>query len=126
MLALQREARLGEVIEHLDVDAPHLGVDAPVLYQRMSQALRATGRLILFSICEWGSHEPWKWGARAGGHMWRTTGDISDKWESIVDIGFNRQAGREAFAGPGRAWLYACSSDKVYRRKTLTAAAAVP
>src|SRR6185436_5214293 len=31
-----------------------------------------------------------------------------------------------AFAGPGRAWLYACSSDKVYRRKTLTAAAPIP
>jgi hypothetical protein len=31
-----------------------------------------------------------------------------------------------AFAGPGRAWLYACSSDKVYRRKTLTAAAHIP
>ena len=30
------------------------------------------------------------------------------------------------FAGPGRAWLYACSSDKVYRRKTLTAAAPIP
>jgi enterochelin esterase family protein len=31
-----------------------------------------------------------------------------------------------AFAGPGRAWLYACSSDKVYRRKTLTTAAPIP
>jgi hypothetical protein len=30
------------------------------------------------------------------------------------------------FAGHGRAWLYACSSDKVYRRKTLTAAAPIP
>ncbi len=31
-----------------------------------------------------------------------------------------------AFAGPGRAWLYVCSSDRIYRRKTLTAGAAVP
>jgi enterochelin esterase family protein len=31
-----------------------------------------------------------------------------------------------AFAGPGRAWLYACASDKVYRRKTLTEGAKVP
>lgn len=77
------------------------GVDGPKLYQRMGQALRATGRDILFSICEWGSHKPWEWGAKAGGHMWRTTGDINDSWESIVDIGFNRQAGLEAYAGPG-------------------------
>lgn len=31
-----------------------------------------------------------------------------------------------AFAGPDRSWLYACSSDKVFRRKTLTAGAAIP
>ncbi len=77
------------------------GVDGPKLYQRMGQALRASGREILFSICEWGSHKPWEWGAKVGGHMWRTTGDINDSWESIVDIGFNRQAGLEAYAGPG-------------------------
>ena len=34
--------------------------------------------------------------------MWRTTGDINDSWESILDIGFKRQAGLEAYAGPGR------------------------
>lgn len=78
------------------------GVDGPKLYQRMGQALRATGRDILFSICEWGSAKPWEWGAKAGGHMWRTTGDINDSWDSIVDLGFNRQAGLEAYAGPGR------------------------
>jgi alpha-galactosidase len=78
------------------------GVDGPSLYQRMGQALRATGRPILFSICEWGSHKPWEWGAKTGGHMWRTTGDIDDSWASILDIGFNRQIGLEAYAGPGR------------------------
>jgi len=78
------------------------GVDGPMLYRRMGQALRATGRPILFSICEWGKHKPWEWGSRAGGQMWRTTGDISDTWESIVKIGFEQQAGLEAYAGPGR------------------------
>ncbi len=77
------------------------GVDGPTLYQRMGQALRATGRPILFSICEWGRHKPWEWGARVGGHMWRTTGDIHDAWESVLEIGFERQAGLEAYAGPG-------------------------
>jgi alpha-galactosidase len=78
------------------------GVDGPALYQRMGQALRATGRPILFSICEWGRHKPWEWGARVGGHMWRTTGDINDSWESILSIGFEQQVGLEAYAGPGR------------------------
>ena len=76
------------------------GVDAVTLYRRMGQALRATGRPIVFSLCEWGSNEPWRWGASVGGHMWRTTGDISDSWESILHIGFEKQVGLEAYAGP--------------------------
>ncbi len=78
------------------------GVDGPMLYRRMGQALRATGRPILYSLCEWGSHKPWEWGATTGGHMWRTTGDIYDAWESVLDLGFGRQVGLEAYAGPGR------------------------
>ncbi len=77
------------------------GIDGPMLYQRMGQALRATGRPILFSLCEWGSHKPWEWGVRTGGHMWRTTGDINDSWDSIVKIGFEQQVGLEAYAGSG-------------------------
>ena len=78
------------------------GVDGPMLYRRMGQALRATGRPILYSLCEWGSHKPWEWGATTGGHMWRTTGDIYDAWESVLDLGFRRQVGLEVYAGPGR------------------------
>jgi alpha-galactosidase len=78
------------------------GVDGPALYRRMGQALRATGRPILYSVCEWGRHKPWEWAASTGGHMWRTSGDIHDAWESVLEIGFQRQAGLEAYAGPGR------------------------
>ncbi|MBI5959501.1 MAG: glycoside hydrolase family 27 protein [Chloroflexi bacterium] len=77
------------------------GVNGPMLYRRMGQALRATGRPILFNICEWGRHKPWKWGTQAGGHMWRTTGDIADSWESILKIGFQEQAELAPYAGPG-------------------------
>ena len=77
------------------------GSDTERLYLRMGQALRASGREILFSICEWGHKKPWEWGARAGGHMWRTTGDICDNWRSIVDIGFEKQADLHPYAGPG-------------------------
>ncbi len=78
------------------------GVTAQTVYRRMGQALRATGRPILFSVCEWGANKPWEWAAGVGAHMWRTTGDISDSWESIVDIGFDRQAALDPYAGPGR------------------------
>ena len=77
------------------------GVEAVTLYRRMGQALRATGRPILFSLCEWGGHKPWEWGAGVGGHMWRTTGDINDSWESILQIGFEKQIGLAPYAGPG-------------------------
>ncbi len=79
-----------------------LGVDGRALYERMGQALRATGRPIVFSMCEWGLMHPWDWGAaRAGAHMWRTTGDINDSWESMSEIGFEKQKHLERFAGPG-------------------------
>ncbi len=78
------------------------GADVRTLYRRMGQALRATGRPILFSVCEWGMTKPWEWAAGVGGHMWRTTGDIQDSWESILEIGFKRQVDLERFAGPGR------------------------
>lgn len=77
------------------------GVDGKMLYRRMGQALRATGRPIVFSACNWGHEEPWKWAAGAGAHMWRTTGDILDTWKSISEIGFS-QAGLESYAGPNR------------------------
>lgn len=54
--------------------------DAPALYKKMGAALAATGRPILFSICEWGQSEPAKW-APAVGNMWRTTGDITDAFD---------------------------------------------
>lgn len=75
------------------------GVDGPYLFHRMGQELRASGRPILYSVCEWGANDPWKWAASAGAHMWRTTGDIQDSWESVEKLGFS-QAGLEAYAGP--------------------------
>jgi alpha-galactosidase len=55
-------------------------------YQAMANALRATGRPIVFSICEWGANRPWLWASEVGGNLWRTTGDISDKWASVMKI----------------------------------------
>jgi len=54
-------------------------------YQAMADALEATGRPIVYSLCEWGVDEPWTWGASMS-HLWRTTGDISDNWGSLKSI----------------------------------------
>jgi alpha-galactosidase len=69
-------------------------------YQRMGQALRSSGRPILYSLCNWGRDDVWTWGAAVGGHLWRTTGDIADTWDSIVRIGFERQRELYPYAGP--------------------------
>ena len=75
------------------------GVDPKIAYMTMRDALRATGRPIVFSMCEWGRNKPWEW-ARGVGHLWRTTGDISDRWDSFVRL-LDQQVGLEKYAGPG-------------------------
>jgi alpha-galactosidase len=75
------------------------GVDPKIAYPTMRDALRATGRPVLFSMCEWGSNKPWTW-ARGVGHVWRTTGDIQDRWTSFARL-LDQQVGLEKFAGPG-------------------------
>jgi len=75
--------------------------EMPGAYQKMALALRASGRSIIFSLCQYGWLDVGEWGAAAGGNLWRTTGDISDNWNSMSHIGFDLQTGREKVAGPG-------------------------
>ncbi|MFJ8635724.1 NPCBM/NEW2 domain-containing protein [Streptomyces sp. NPDC093568] len=76
------------------------GVDAKLRYTTMRDALRATGRPIVYSICEWGENQPWEWAADVG-HLWRTTGDISDNWGSMLSI-LKQNLPLAPHAGPGR------------------------
>ncbi len=55
-------------------------------YQTMSMALKASGREILFSACNWGEQEPWRWMRSVGAHMYRSTGDIMDNYTSFTEI----------------------------------------
>ncbi|MFC0436019.1 NPCBM/NEW2 domain-containing protein [Kutzneria buriramensis] len=68
-------------------------------YSAMRDALAATGRPILYSLCEWGVNNPWMWGAPVG-NSWRTTGDISDKYSSMLSI-FKKNVVLAPYAGPG-------------------------
>ena len=69
-------------------------------YAKMHDALAKTGRPIVLSLCQYGWHKVWEWGPSVGGNLWRTTGDITDRYNSMAEIGFN-QNGLEKFAGPG-------------------------
>jgi alpha-galactosidase len=62
--------------------------DLQPVYQKMGDALEASGRPIVFSLCEYGLGDVWTWGAKVAGNLWRTTGDINDTWESMEKIGF--------------------------------------
>jgi alpha-galactosidase len=79
----------------------HISMTQQAAYAKMGAALYKSGRKILFSLCQYGQNDVGSWGAKVGGNVWRTTGDISDRWESMVNIGFGQQVGREKFAGPG-------------------------
>lgn len=70
-------------------------------YMKMQQYLREQPRDIFYSLCQYGMSEVWKWGHAVDANSWRTTGDITDTWESLYEIGFGLQVGLEPYAGPG-------------------------
>jgi alpha-galactosidase len=69
-------------------------------YEKMDKALKATGRPIVYSFCQYGWDAVWEWAPKAGGNLWRTTEDIDPTWDRIALLGFG-QAGLESYAGPG-------------------------
>jgi alpha-galactosidase len=75
--------------------------DLQGLYQKMGEALQNTHRPIVYSLCQYGEADVWKWGAKTGGNLWRTTGDIRDEWASMDRIGFS-QIAIAAYAHPGQ------------------------
>lgn len=78
-------------------------------YKAMGDALKKTGRPIVFSICEWGPRSPWLWGKEVGGHLWRVSYDVADIWDkpnnehSPIGIltAIDAMANLSRFAGPG-------------------------
>jgi alpha-galactosidase len=85
-------------------------INAEGAYITMRDALYAAGRPVVFSLCEWGDNQPWTWGKDVG-HLWRTTGDISNCWDCEDDHGtwsswgvlrtVNMRKDIRQYAGPG-------------------------
>jgi alpha-galactosidase len=69
-------------------------------YFEMGAALKASGRPIIYSLCEYGRFDVGAWGRDVGGHLWRTSGDISDDYHTMARIGFEKN-GSPVHAGPG-------------------------
>jgi len=70
-------------------------------YLLMRDALLKQNRDIVYSLCQYGMSNVWEWGEQVNGNCWRTTGDITDTWESLSSIGFN-QTVQYKYAKPGR------------------------
>ncbi len=71
------------------------------VYQKMGDALEATGKPIVYSLCEYGRGSVEKWGPAVGGNLWRTTDDIRDSWASMIG-NVEEQVPTAPYAGPGR------------------------
>jgi alpha-galactosidase len=70
-------------------------------YLVMRDALKQQSRDIVYSLCQYGIQDVWKWGEEVNGNLWRTTGDITDTWQSLSSIGFS-QGKASSYAKPGR------------------------
>ncbi len=77
------------------------GLDARAQYAKFRDALARARRPIVFSICEWGSNQPWDWAPKVG-NLWRTTDDIEDKWTSML-ANLDQSGQHATVARPG-AW----------------------
>ena len=68
-------------------------------YTQMGKALKSQNRDILFSLCQYGWGDVSKWGNEVNGSCWRTTGDITDTYDSMFGI-LQQQVPLWIYAGP--------------------------
>jgi alpha-galactosidase len=73
-------------------------ISGELLYKRMSLALKNCGREILFSACNWGEDNVYEWIRESGAHMYRSTGDIRDNWDSVKELTLS-QLGKQSYTG---------------------------
>mmetsp|Transcript_52265 Transcript_52265/g.131212 ORF Transcript_52265/g.131212 Transcript_52265/m.131212 type:complete len:432 (-) Transcript_52265:172-1467(-) len=91
-------------IDYLKLDYCHTTisekVDPAPFYADMAAALKQTGRPIVFSVCNWGDREPWKW-APEFANMWRIYGDLWPSWERVMEA-VTRNTDLADYAKPGK------------------------
>ena len=70
----------------------HTRAEMQALYQKMGEALRASGRPIVYGLCQYGLFDVPAWGKKVGANLWRTSGDMADRWDSVIWNGFDHNA----------------------------------
>ena len=76
-------------------------------YQLMGDILKRQPRDVVFNFCQYGKGDVWQWGKQAGGHSWRTAGDLGGSFQGIPAAlfrdAFDLYARRDLhkFGGPG-------------------------
>lgn len=73
-------------------------IKAPYVW--MKNALDKVDRDIVYCV-GFGAPNVWNWASDAGGHLWRTTRDITDEWNVVRSIGFFQDVCAEA-TRPGK------------------------
>lgn len=69
-------------------------------FKVMGEYIREQPRDIVYSLCQYGMSDVWKWGDSVGGNCWRTTNDITDTWASVKGIALDQDKSA-AWAKPG-------------------------
>ena len=75
------------------------GISSLIRYPTMRDCLNKTEHPIFYSLCQWGQEKVATW-AKDVGNSWRTTGDISDSWNSMITI-IDQNDKWYKYAGPG-------------------------
>jgi alpha-galactosidase len=76
------------------------GLNPKQIYAKFADAIRASGRPMVYNLCGWGEIEAHKWGASIGAQSWRIGPDIENNWKSVLLI-LDMSDGLEGYAGPG-------------------------
>ena len=87
-------------IDYLKYDNCHnRGIKSLIRYPKMRDVLNKTGHPIFYSLCQWGQENVATW-AKDVGNSWRTTTDIKDSWDSMINI-IDKNDKWYKYAGPG-------------------------
>lgn len=90
---------VGSPMDSAAMQYENMGKELVRATKKYAQENNCKEKKILYSICEWGWNQPWKWGGKAG-NIWRTTPDIQANWLSVVGI-YEVNVKLQKYAQPG-------------------------
>jgi alpha-galactosidase len=92
--------RSNNMMKEAPGDLPKQNAMMRAAYKKMHEAILASGRPMVYSLCQYGFDAVWQWGPEVGANLWRTTDDINARYDRMAWIGLG-QAGLSKYAAPG-------------------------